>query len=67
MAYHYDKYRRGFKEQIDVLGADHGGYIKRIIAGLKALTDGDGILEVRICQMVNFMDNGQPVKMSKRA
>ena len=67
LAYHYDKYRRGFKEQIDVLGADHGGYIKRIIAGLKALTDGDGILEVRICQMVNFMDNGQPVKMSKRA
>ncbi len=67
LAYHYDKYRRGFKQQIDVLGADHGGYVKRIVAGLKALTDGDGVLEVRICQMVNFLDNGQPVKMSKRA
>jgi arginyl-tRNA synthetase len=67
LAYHYDKYMRGFKEQIDILGADHGGYVKRIVAGLKALTDEKASLEVRICQMVNFMDNGQPVKMSKRA
>lgn len=67
LAYHYDKYMRGFKEQIDMLGADHGGYIKRIVAGINALTDGDATLEVKICQMVNFMDNGVPVKMSKRA
>lgn len=67
IAYHYDKYKRGFKTLIDVLGADHGGYIKRIQAATKAITGGDATVEVKVCQLVNFLENGQPVKMSKRA
>ncbi len=67
MAYHRDKYRRGFPLMIDVWGADHGGYVKRVQAAVKALTDGAGVLDVKLCQMVNLLDAGQPVKMSKRA
>lgn len=67
IAYHYDKYKRGFKTLIDVLGADHGGYIKRIQAATKAITHGEATVEVKVCQLVNFLENGQPVKMSKRA
>ncbi|WP_032112634.1 arginine--tRNA ligase [Candidatus Paracaedibacter symbiosus] len=67
IAYHYDKYKRGFKSLIDVLGADHGGYIKRIQAATKAITNGEAAVEVKVCQLVNFLENGQPVKMSKRA
>ena len=51
---------------VDVLGADHGGYTKRIQAAVKALTDGKASLEVRLCQLVKFMRAGEPVKMSKR-
>ena len=67
IAYHLDKYRRGFGVMIDVWGADHGGYVKRVQAATKALTGGQGALDVKLCQMVNLMDGGEPVKMSKRA
>jgi arginyl-tRNA synthetase len=67
IAYHYDKYRRGFKSMIDVWGADHSGHIKRMRAALSALTGGEGDLDVKICQLVRLFRAGQPVKMSKRA
>lgn len=67
IAYHYDKVKRGFNILIDVLGADHGGYIKRIQAATSAVTGGKAAVEVKVCQLVNFLENGQPVKMSKRA
>jgi arginyl-tRNA synthetase len=67
MAYHDDKYKRGFKTMIDVWGADHGGYIKRMQAAVKALTDGEGDLDVKICQLVRLFRGGEPVKMSKRS
>ena len=67
MAYHEDKHRRGFNTMIDVWGADHGGYVKRMTSAVKALTEGEGDLDVKLCQMVNLLDNGQPAKMSKRA
>lgn len=67
VAYHYDKFQRGFAEMIDVWGADHGGYVKRMKAAVKAMTDGAGDLDIKLCQLVNLMDGGQPVKMSKRA
>ena len=67
IAYHYDKYRRGFAEMIDVWGADHGGYIKRMRAAVSAVTGGEGALDVKICQLVQMMDGGKPVRMSKRA
>jgi len=67
IAYHLDKYRRGFKTMINVWGADHGGYVKRMNAAVKALTDGEGELDVKLCQMVNLMDDGKQLKMSKRA
>ena len=67
MAYHLDKFSRGFGTMIDVWGADHGGYVKRMQAAVKALTEEGGELDVKLCQMVNLMDNGAPVKMSKRA
>ncbi len=67
LAYHFDKYRRGACQLIDVLGADHGGYVKRMQAAVKALSQSGGSLDVKICQLVNLMDGGQPIKMSKRA
>ncbi len=67
IANHFDKYRRGFKEMIDVWGADHGGYVKRMQAGVEGITGGEGRLEVKLCQLVQLMDGGQPLKMSKRA
>jgi arginyl-tRNA synthetase len=67
MAYHLDKFNRGFTTMIDVWGADHGGYVKRMDAAIKALTENKGTLEVKLCQMVSLLDNGEPVKMSKRA
>ena len=67
IAYHKDKFDRGFAEQIDVLGADHGGYIKRLKAALSAISDGQGTLDVRICQLVKLLRDGQELKMSKRA
>jgi len=67
IAYHFDKYRRGGETMIDVWGADHGGYVKRMQAAVQALTNGAGALDVKLCQLVNLFDNGQPVRMSKRA
>ncbi len=67
MAYHLDKFRRGAHLMIDVWGADHGGYVKRMQAAVEALTEGQGHLEVRICQLVKLLRAGEPVKMSKRA
>ncbi len=67
IAYHRDKYRRGFANLIDVWGADHGGYVKRMQAAVKAMTDGKAALDVKLCQLVNLFDNGAPVRMSKRA
>ncbi len=67
IANHLDKFRRGFGSMINVWGADHGGYVKRMQAAVKAVTGGEGALDVKLCQMVNLMDGGQPVKMSKRA
>jgi len=66
IAYHYDKFKRGHELMVDVLGADHGGYAKRIQAAVKALTDGKASLEVKLCQLVKFLRAGEPVKMSKR-
>ncbi|WP_298222782.1 arginine--tRNA ligase [Acidocella sp.] len=65
IAYHADKVARGCRDLIDVLGADHGGYVKRMQAAVKALSGGR--LDVILCQIVKVMKNGEPVKMSKRA
>ena len=67
LAYHLDKYVRGFADMIDVWGADHGGYVKRMQAAVRALTDQHGALDVKLCQLVNLFDRGVPVRMSKRA
>ena len=67
IAYHFDKYRRGGDTMIDVWGADHGGYVKRVGAAVQALTNGAATLDVKLCQLVSLYDNGQPVRMSKRA
>ncbi len=67
LAYHFDKYRRGARQLIDVFGADHGGYVKRMQAAVKALSQGEGVLDVKLCQLVNLLDGGKPIKMSKRA
>ncbi|MEX0298809.1 MAG: arginine--tRNA ligase [Kordiimonas sp.] len=66
IAYHFDKYQRGFKSMIDVLGADHGGYVKRMQSAVKGLAE-DGELDVKLCQLVRLFRDGEPVKMSKRS
>ncbi|WP_373051311.1 arginine--tRNA ligase, partial [Thalassovita aquimarina] len=67
IAYHWTKVERGFDMLIDVFGADHGGYVKRMKAAVAALSEGKGELDVKLCQMVSLSENGEPVKMSKRA
>lgn len=67
IAYHYDKHLRGFNEMIDVLGADHGGYVKRMQAAVKAITGGEGALDVKLCQLVKLFRGGEAVTMSKRS
>jgi arginyl-tRNA synthetase len=67
LAYHLDKFERGHPTLIDVWGADHGGYVKRVAAGIKALSEGKATLDVKICQLVRLLENGEPAKMSKRA
>ena len=67
IAYHKTKYDRGFRNLVDVWGADHGGYIKRVQAAIKAVTDGKAELDVKIVQLVKLLRNGEPVKMSKRS
>ena len=67
IAYHKDKFDRGFRNLVDVWGADHGGYIKRVEAAIKAVTSGQAALDVKIVQLVKLLRNGEPVKMSKRS
>jgi arginyl-tRNA synthetase len=67
IAYHRDKIARGFKTLIDVWGADHGGYVKRMQAVVAALSGGTVALDVKLCQLVRLFRSGEPVKMSKRA
>jgi arginyl-tRNA synthetase len=67
IAYHKDKFDRGFHNLVDVWGADHGGYIKRMAAAIKAVTEGRAALDVKIVQLVRLLRNGEPVKMSKRS
>ena len=67
MAYHRDKFRRGFATMIDVWGADHSGHVKRMKAALAALTGGKAGLDIKLCQLVRLFRGGEPVKMSKRA
>ncbi|MDG2287056.1 MAG: arginine--tRNA ligase, partial [Alphaproteobacteria bacterium] len=67
VAYHLDKFERGFAEMIDVWGADHGGYVKRMQSAVRAVTGEKGSLDVKICQIVHMMQDGKPVRMSKRA
>jgi arginyl-tRNA synthetase len=67
IAYHRDKFERGFGNLIDVFGADHGGYIKRMQAAVKAVSAGKATLDVKVVQLVRLLRNGEPVKMSKRA
>ncbi|MCA0919772.1 arginine--tRNA ligase [Pseudooceanicola nanhaiensis] len=67
IAYHYDKITRGFDALIDVFGADHGGYVKRMKAAVSALSDGKVSVDIKLCQLVKLFKNGEPFKMSKRA
>ncbi len=67
IAYHYDKVTRGFDALIDVFGADHGGYVKRMKAAVSALSDGKVPLDIKLTQLVKLWKNGEPFKMSKRA
>lgn len=67
VAYFKDKFDRGFNEMIYVLGADHGGYVKRLEAVARGVSDGQSKLTVLLCQLVKLFRNGEPVKMSKRS
>jgi arginyl-tRNA synthetase len=67
IAYHKNKFDRGFRDLVDVWGADHGGYIKRMQAAVKAVTAEKATLDVKIVQLVKLLRNGEPVKMSKRS
>ena len=67
IAYHWDKIDRGFDQLIDIFGADHGGYVKRMHAAVGALSNGRVPLDVKLIQLVKLYKNGEPFKMSKRA
>jgi arginyl-tRNA synthetase len=67
IAYHFDKYSRDYPTLIDIVGVDHGGWVKRITAAVAAVTDGKAALDIKLCQLVNLLQDGQPVKMSKRS
>ncbi len=67
IAYHADKMNRGFNNMLLELGSDHFGYLKRMKAAVSALSDGKATLEIKFHAIVNFMENGVPLKMSKRA
>jgi arginyl-tRNA synthetase len=67
IAYHYDKVQRGFDALIDIFGADHGGYVKRMKAAVAALSEGRVPLDIKLIQLVKLWKNGEPFKMSKRA
>ena len=67
IAYHYDKVTRGYDQLIDVFGADHGGYVKRMKAAVAALSENKVPLDIKLIQLVRLFKNGEPFKMSKRA
>ena len=67
IAYHFNKVSRNYDKLINILGADHTGYIKRIESAVKALSQNKTILECKVCQLVKLFKNGEPFKMSKRA
>ena len=67
IAYHYNKVQRGFDQLIDIFGADHGGYVKRMKAAVSALSGGRVPLDIKLIQLVKLWKNGEPFKMSKRA
>jgi arginyl-tRNA synthetase len=67
IAYHFDKVNRGFDELIDIFGADHAGYVKRMKAAVSALSGGRVPLDIKLIQLVKLYKNGEPFKMSKRA
>ncbi len=67
VAYHYNKLSRGFDHYLNVLGADHVGYIPRLKAAVQALSDGNASFETPVCQLVKVLRHGEPVRMSKRA
>src|SRR5208337_5376374 len=67
IAYHRDKIARGFTRMIDVWGADHGGYVRRMQAAVTAVSENTATLEIVICQIVHILRGGEPVRMSKRA
>jgi arginyl-tRNA synthetase len=67
IAYHADKIARGFTRLIDVWGADHGGYVKRMQAAVQAVGQGRATLEIVLCQIVHLLKGGAPMRMSKRA
>ncbi|MFP7673022.1 arginine--tRNA ligase [Marivita sp. S0852] len=67
IAYHYDKVQRGYDLLIDIFGADHGGYVKRMKAAVSALSEGKTPLDIKLTQLVKLYKNGEPFKMSKRA
>ena len=67
VAYHMDKVNRKYKNLINILGADHTGYIKRITAAVSALSDNKVNLNCKVCQLIKLYKNGRPFKMSKRA
>lgn len=67
IANHLDKFERGFPTMIDIWGADHGGYVKRMTAAVNAVTEGQGKLDIKLCQMVHLKKGGQPFRMSKRS
>ena len=67
VAYHLDKLKRTGGPLINIFGADHGGYVKRMTAAVAALSGKRSALDIKLCQLVSLLDNGLPVKMSKRA
>jgi len=67
IAYHKSKFDRGFADMIDVWGADHGGYIKRMQAAVKAVTGAKAAIDVKVIQLVSLLRDGKPVRMGKRA
>lgn len=67
IAYHWDKITRGYDQLIDIFGADHGGYVKRMKAAVAALSEGKVLFDIKLIQLVRLFQNGEPFKMSKRA
>ena len=67
IAYHFDKVQRGFDQLIDIFGADHGGYVKRMKAAVSALSNAQVSLDIKLTQLVKLYKDGEPFKMSKRA